>query len=326
MGPGCRSTFGANTKGFVSYLTTTCTDEVFPNRVGHIVLDEPIDPVEYIERSSFPTWLDRVVTSNNNLKSFAVACAEPNGPGCPTAMRYRNENDILREAIQGLAVARVAHTSQVRRSEAHPDHQIFEDDLARGLRSEPAVWDFSSSVYQGLSLQTSTSQGFSKFVVNLQWQLIKLESHDFENWMTPTICGDKAEPFLTNISSLNAVKEEIINNVLSVHHDSPLLGRSFPAAFYLCHMWPTRATERYLGPWDHQPANPVLVIGSKLSVTGSYDHALAVAEQLGDAAVFIEQGGLGDVFGYSKRLQNIITEYLRDGTVPTEDARLVSPK
>ncbi len=49
--------------------------------------------------------------------------------------------------------------------------------------------------------------------------------------------------------------------------DSAPVGRMFPAGHYLCHLWPTRAVERYNGPWNHAPANPVVILGNKVRVS-----------------------------------------------------------
>ncbi|KAK7690370.1 hypothetical protein QCA50_007027 [Cerrena zonata] len=76
-----------------------------------------------------------------------------------------------------------------------------------------------------------------------------------------------------------------------ISKDSPLLGSLFPANQYLCNLWPERAVERYQGPWNRKPANPVLVVANTLNPLDSFAQAESIAREMGDNAYFVKEEG-----------------------------------
>jgi len=53
-------------------------------------------------------------------------------------------------------------------------------------------------------------------------------------------------------------------------------GRIWTWASSICAEWPGRDEDRYLGPWNHVTANPVLVVGNRFDPATRYEGALTV--------------------------------------------------
>ncbi|OCH90222.1 hypothetical protein OBBRIDRAFT_835209 [Obba rivulosa] len=320
-GPGSPINFWGMSSGSLigSYLI-----QMFPERVGRVVLDDPIDPAEYVERDSFracpspyklceprltdallQAWMDNLVASHASLMVFAGQCARHGGHGCEVTKYHEDGTRVITEAINGLAIARNAYMSSLLLDRY--------DAMKQHSHADPALARYLDAVYRGtygraanpqiLSSLTAQLQGSSQFVTDL-W---------FES-MTPTMCGDKVNVSASDEASMNARREEIVGNVVSMI--LPLMRHGFPSASFLCHLWPARAIERHLGPWDRKPARPVLVVGTKLSPLNRYQHAQNIVGRLGDSAVALEQDGFGmSSWGHSRCMQRKITQYLSTGKV-----------
>jgi len=97
---------------------------------------------------------------------------------------------------------------------------------------------------------------------------------------------------------------------------SDRLGKDRPLTDYS--RWPSRAVERFTGPWNHTLASPILVIGNTADPVSSKSGAISVADMLGPSnAVFLEQRG----FGHSSFAQasacthTAVAAYFNNGTV-----------
>ncbi|GJJ10321.1 hypothetical protein Clacol_004547 [Clathrus columnatus] len=75
---------------------------------------------------------------------------------------------------------------------------------------------------------------------------------------------------------------------------SPLFGEVLIVqAPVFCHRFPTRAVERFTGPFNHTLAFPMLVVGNKADPVTPFQNAQNVANSLGESARLIQQDGFG---------------------------------
>ncbi|KAL1677033.1 Alpha/Beta hydrolase protein [Schizophyllum commune] len=88
----------------------------------------------------------------------------------------------------------------------------------------------------------------------------------------------------------------------------------------LCFAWPVRAVERYTGPWNKQLRNRILVIGNTADPITPLVNAQLMVDLLGDSAALLTQ----DLFGHaffaepSTCTANIVNRYFEDGSLPAD--------
>ena len=67
-------------------------------------------------------------------------------------------------------------------------------------------------------------------------------------------------------------------------------GRIWTWASSICAEWPGHDADRYLGPWNHVTANPVLVVGNRWDPATRYEGALTVRNLLPRSALLTVEG------------------------------------
>lgn len=99
------------------------------------------------------------------------------------------------------------------------------------------------------------------------------------------------------------------------------VGVQFPQPCHFCHRWPSRAVERFTGPWNSTLKNPIIIIGNKADPATPFLDASLVAGWLGDSATLVEQDGYGhlSVAQKSTCTQNIISNFFINGAHPAGD-------
>lgn len=109
-------------------------------------------------------------------------------------------------------------------------------------------------------------------------------------------CGDTADP-------VGATTKDVFNEIVRVSQTvSHKFGATFNARFF-CHRWSTRAVERYQGPFNKKPKNPVLVIGNEADPITPFRSAKLVAspQYLNDSARLVQQWDFGHTSGAERR-------------------------
>ena len=90
-----------------------------------------------------------------------------------------------------------------------------------------------------------------------------------------------------------------------------------------CASWPSRAADRYTGPWNAHTKNPILVIGTTFDPATPYTNARRVADLLGNAVLLTHDGyGHTSEADPSHCVEQATSTYLVDLTTPTERNRM----
>jgi pimeloyl-ACP methyl ester carboxylesterase len=100
----------------------------------------------------------------------------------------------------------------------------------------------------------------------------------------------------------------------------PYFGRFWTWASSPCHAWPGHSDDRYLGPWDSQTANPVLVVGNYYDPSTRYQGAQAVAGLLPGSRL-LSYAGWGHTAYLGARsscVDTAVSAYLVAGTLPAQ--------
>lgn len=292
QGPGTPVNFWGISSGALigSYMIN-----MFPERVGRVILDSPADPSAYTSKFSHLVFEDDVTAAHEAFMTFEKNCAQ----GECRLVHGNWTNEQARE---------------------YPQHVLsLVRTLYMGWRTTLGM-DYHDEWLQNFA--RSTSNGTGEPPVDLrEWisHLHKLQqTFDISRTvsMTATFCGDHDD-----YDQAFATTETLIRRFNEFGTTAPLLGRMFPAGHYLCHLWPTRAVERYNGPWDHAPANPVVILGNKLNPFSSFKNAKAVADTMGSSAVLLEQDGFGYTFSPhtpSPHVAAAVSAYLLNGILPSD--------
>ncbi|RPD53038.1 alpha/beta-hydrolase [Lentinus tigrinus ALCF2SS1-6] len=285
---------------------------MFPDRVGRVILDGVVDATRVATTQSYKLWRDQVSSAEDVYSAFANACAMAGPTGCNlTTFAGASGADVIDYLSQAFEGAYL-----------HPLEMSFEtlNDLRTsvfiGLYA-PQYWEeYADVIIPGIitdlvgSLSTTTTQTRMRHVLDI----IQPGSYT-----EPAIlCADSvdADPSLT----IQDIFAEIVNVTQTV---SPSFGALWPIACHRCSYWPVRAPERYQGPFNNRTyANKVLIIGNTYDDATPFFEAQHMAEVMGDQAALVRQDGFGhtSLAESSQCVTDIIIAYLKDGTLPAGTA------
>jgi pimeloyl-ACP methyl ester carboxylesterase len=90
----------------------------------------------------------------------------------------------------------------------------------------------------------------------------------------------------------------------------------------ICQPWPGRGDDRYVGPWTHRTARPVLVVGNYFDPATRYQSAKTVAGLLPRARLlsYAGWGHTAFLFGGSQCVDTAVESYLVEGVLPVKGA------
>ncbi|OBZ69913.1 hypothetical protein A0H81_10214 [Grifola frondosa] len=292
-------------------LTGNYLIDMFPERIGRVILDGPVDPRRMTEQSSISVWQDDIDSADAVLTTFCDRCAHQGVQACQLIngpIPFENGFDVFHYA--GVIVAFIRTTFAGWRAAPRSDRLLK-------LR----VKNFLILIYN-MTMDDDSRTQYYEDAYALQVDELMPTTVDERSGpgLMPIFCGDVLDDFDANPGIKQAAMETIMTNIRSV----PLaMAELFPSSRYLCHLWPIRAVERHSGGWERKPSRPVLVLGYQLNPLNRFEDAQAVARLLSDGAIFVEQEGLGvPFFGHSRCMSLIVSSYLQNGTIPSDSERL----
>ncbi|KAL1718946.1 TAP-like protein-domain-containing protein [Schizophyllum commune] len=288
---------------------------MFPERVGHVILDGCVNPLLYYTKPATEYYSNYLIDTDGALEGFATGCAAAGKDGC-ALVRYDNttSTDILAR-IQGLL------------DRAH-DLSKAGADMSQTLTSP----EFRQTIFNYLYAPTAWS-AFATFIAGYEASLdalaanttipsaLALQLVDGKRAYNPgayasflaIACGD-------SLDAGNTTMRDGFDTIVKASQDvSAFFGpRWWEATMSACFAWPARAVERYTGPFDKQLKNPILVIGNSHDPVTPFQNAQLMAYLLGDSAVLLKQDGFGhsSLAEKSSCTVNIINEYFTNGTLP----------
>ncbi|KAL1709294.1 Alpha/Beta hydrolase protein [Schizophyllum commune] len=306
---------------------------MFPDRVGHVVLDGCMNPLLYANKPTTEYYPNDVVDADEAFAGFTTACALA-GPGsCSLAKNGTDSSEDIQQRVQGMLD--LAHTLAASGADlsstmtsgqartylfealAEPTNwaslaaylEAYEEKL-EGLAANSTDSSTNSSATRGLPIEHRAS-------FKHRWQIPTkplvgdwpAKRHTIRIPSTqPSFAGSKRqvaplEPHTyefeaiycgDGIDSGNMTMKAGFDAITyAASNVSALFGPQWGAQGNLCFAWPARAVERYTGPWDEALKNRVLVIGNTADPVTPFENAQLMADLLGDSAVLIKQNGFG---------------------------------
>ncbi|KAG8720004.1 hypothetical protein FRC09_010255 [Ceratobasidium sp. 395] len=286
---------------------------VFPDRVGRVVLDGVVDPLNWANKPPHEKWAVNVESTDEALTGFASACAMAGSEGCAFANIGSTTESLLQD-IRGL----IDESSLLEDLTFDTRQLTYEYKKKYGPDADMSSADLREYIYQAMygpnrwpalatklqAIRASLKQvmsGSSRRSFELPpWQEITKRQANASNpdesdlpsstyAIHAITCTDAVDPGDT---TTRMVFDEIVRVTREV---SPMFGPIWNIAGFVCHKWPVRAVERYTGPWNKKLSNPILVIGNEADPVTPYINAKHVTDALGESAVLIEQDDYGHV-------------------------------
>jgi pimeloyl-ACP methyl ester carboxylesterase len=288
------SWFGAS---YGTFLGATYA-ELFPERVGRMVLDGALDPSLSNERMSLVQAHGFEVA----LRAYVEACVERGGcflgSSVDAGTRRIREflDEVERRPIDGIGDRELAVGNAVLGIWAPLYNEGYWPLLDQALRSG---FDGDGRVLLSLS-DAYTSRSPSGYVDNSLEVLYAVNCLDH----------DDAVP-----------SSEVAELVPEFERASPTFGAIFAYGLSSCAQWPISGV-RDPGPLTAEGAEPILVIGTSRDPATPLEWAEALASQL-SSGVLVVRDGDGHT-GYNAGnacVDDIVESYLVSGTVPRSGVR-----
>ncbi|QRV78194.1 Abhydrolase domain-containing protein [Ceratobasidium sp. AG-Ba] len=313
---------------------------MFPDRVGRVVLDGVVDPEIWANRPAHELWNRTIDSADQTFEGFVSACAAAGPSSCAIAPKNPTPASVKQIILQ------LIDRAYDYRKSVGPAAQLNSADVRHLLYNGlyiPARWPNLARDLKNMSNyldnpQTSRppkKRSPARPRTRVHWGHANNESPRSEvsddrsnanqnndpprnDYTFQSItCADAADP--ANVTT-KAVFDSLVDSARTV---SPVFGELWGDAGFYCHRWPARAVERFTGPFNKTLSNKILVIGNEADPSTPFSSAKIVADALGDSAVLIKQEGFGHVSLaiISDCTLGALTAYFLNNTLPSAEKR-----
>ncbi|KAI0712702.1 hypothetical protein C8T65DRAFT_739278 [Cerioporus squamosus] len=272
---------------------------MFPQRVGRVVLDSILEPTFFATTEVSTGWVPhQFVLADTVYKGLITGCALAGPAGCAAASEGDGPGDIdakIQHLLQALYDASMNHASPPMTS-----GQLR--STLYSLVGTPAQWStFMNEVYPQLAERVNNGSNAA-----LSHHLLKRAAAQAPSYAsTAILCADSADEHGTNMTD---VFDSVIAASQNVSH---MFAATWPYVPHQCLRWPVRAVERYQGPFDRKPAHPYDPV---TPLSG----AEKLASLLGQDAVLVHKDGFGHTMfvAPSSCMTDLYSAYFVNGTLP----------
>jgi pimeloyl-ACP methyl ester carboxylesterase len=286
---------------------------MFPNNVRAMIIDGVLDPIAWTTGSGdgstvpFSTRLHSAQGAGDTLNQFFALC-DAGGPRCAFA-----PNSAARFA--GLGDKLKAHPLPVTFPDGSTGVVNYSNliGMTLGAMYDSSSWEDFAAALADLESQASAAT----LGVRLQpfWHLTNayITKRGFPRYLNlvegfPAVsCSDSDNPHSYSSWSTNGVAEE---------KSFGYFGRIWTWVSSICAAWPTADADRYMGPWTHATANPVLIIGNQFDPATRYQGALIASNLLPNSRLLTVHGWGHTSLFLSSCADAVQTRYLVDLTLP----------
>ena len=288
---------------------------MFPNNVRAVIIDGVLDPIAWTTGAGgtgstvpFSTRLRSDAGARDTLSEFFRLC-DAGGASCAFA-----PNSAARFAALGTRLK--AHPVQV----TFPDGSTGEVNysiligMTLGAMYDSSSWESFASALADLEAQASAATlgvRFQRFWHPDNVYIPKRGFPHYRNFVEsfPAVaCADSDNPHSYGAwSTAGAAADAAFG----------YFGRIWTWASSICAAWPTSDADRYTGPWNHNTANPVLIIGNQFDPATRYQGAVIAAGLLPNSRLLTVHGWGHTSLFISSCADAVQTRYLVDLTLPS---------
>ncbi|KAJ8494817.1 hypothetical protein ONZ51_g2085 [Trametes cubensis] len=262
---------------------------MFPERVGHIVLDGPLNPINLATKEVPFFWTgNQLRDADKVFDGFATGCALSGPAGCAIASEGATPADV-NNAIQALLQS--AHDAALKNSSVPVQSGLIRADIYSAM-SWPSLWaSLANTTYPELAEAVADESRTRAPLTGRRAVRSSRRASEPNNapaYGPPAIiCGDGVDQRGTSM-------DEIFQNIIyESGHRSTMFTSVWPLPFYYCPFWPVRAVERYQGPFNRRLQNKILILGNTFDPLTPFADAEKVTALLEGDAVLVRQNGFG---------------------------------
>jgi len=278
--------------------------ELFPENVGHLVLDGAVDPTV----GAFDELVVQAVGFEDNLRAYMEDCLA--GDACPFT-------GTLEEALlqAGTLMGSVDGLGLVSTDGRELDSATVGTGVAMSLYSAD-YWGYLTDLFNGIKAGDADPVFFLADVYNGREDGGGYSDNSVEVYQATT-CVD---------NDWTSDKESTLDRLAEITEAAPTIGPYITLDDYavldvLCNNWPYPAAD-FPTEYDAKGAAPILVIGTTNDPATPYIWAQALAEQLSSGVlVTVEGDGHTAYNGDNDCVNSVVDEYFLDSTVPDKDPK-----
>ena len=295
-----------------SFLGTTYAN-LFPDRVGRLVVDGVVDPVAWTtgvgdEAQTIPvsTRLRSDASAWATLQEFFRLC-DAGGDRCALSGGAQDRYAQLAQDL--LAAPKVIAFPDG--TEGELNYSLLVVITLNSLYFSPDWPELAQLLadFEAAPASTRVRMALRRYARSSGW----ISHRSFPRYFNaleggPAVfCTDSDNPDSYDAWSAAAVAADA---------GAPYFGRAWTWISSICADWPFADSDRYTGPWDHATANPVLVVGNQFDPATPYAGAQTVAATLPGARL-LTLHAWGHTSGFlSSCADEAIARYLVDGDLP----------
>ncbi|EJF61455.1 alpha/beta-hydrolase [Dichomitus squalens LYAD-421 SS1] len=290
---------------------------MFPDRVGRVILDGVVDPVSFAtEQISLNAANFLLKDADKVYEAFITGCLLSGTTGCPIAANASSPEEV-NQNVQALL--RAAHDAARRDPSVAVSSSVIRSLLYTQMESPEGWSQLANVTYPQLVQAVAQEVSESTFLPSRFGRPrnpLRSRSSASETGVSYTSqaiwCGDSVDRASTTM--LN-IFDDLVAGTRRVSH---LFGGLWPTAFYSCPFWPVRSVERYRGPFNRTLANKILVASNLLDPATPIAGAQRVAGLLGENATLVTQNAFGHttLSEPSTCVSTIMMTYMLTGKLP----------
>ncbi len=271
---------------------------LFPAKVGRMVLDGAVDPLE----DSIEASLGQATGFQRAFDAYAADCVEQGD--CPIGSSVEEARSTVADFLTQLD----ATPLQTR----DPDRQLTEGQAFYGL-ALPLYSQESWPVLTQALQQAFDGDGTTMLLLS-------------DTYFSRDPDGSYAGNIGQVIYAVNCLDEseqpdlETVRDALPrFEQASPVFGRSLGWGALGCTDWPIRPTSPQ-EPVTAEGAAPIVVVGTTRDPATPYESAVKLADQLSSGVLLTREGDGHTAYNSGNQcIDDTIDAYLVDGTVPEDD-------
>jgi pimeloyl-ACP methyl ester carboxylesterase len=277
--------------------------ELFPDRVGHLVLDGAIDPTV----GAFDELVVQAVGFENNLRAYMTDCLASDCPFTGPLDSALQQASALIGSVDGAGL--------VSSDGRELDSATVGTGVAFSLYSTD-YWEYLTNLFVGL--QTGDPE----------WAFILADAYngrdDDGSYEDNSVEVYQATTCVDN--DWTADSASTLERMQQITAAAPTIGPYLTLDDYavldvLCTNWPYPAAD-FPDEYDAEGAAPILVIGTTNDPATPYIWAKALAKQLSSGVLITVEGDGHTAYnGDNSCVNRVVDEYFLDGTVPDDDPK-----
>ncbi|RKO88093.1 Alpha/Beta hydrolase protein [Blyttiomyces helicus] len=290
--------------------------QMFPDKVGKMVLDGVMDPVRYSGDifdfvRSFPVHMDTIV------ESMGTECQSAGPDRCAMATRGGRRPGSVYERIRSL-IARL-DASPLPVPSAQIPGVVTGADITTALAAATYSPDTWPVLLEALAdLERGDGAKFRALTHPAPAVECPLTDSGSTETHLSVVCLDSRR---NDTRDLVTWREEVIAS-----RNVSWVAASTGWTYLPCRTWGARAQERYEGPWNRTTKNKILLISSTLDPVTPIESAQTLERLLGNSAVLLTHEGYGHTSLAQPSICTVFSmiTYFSIDRVPDSGARCVA--